>query len=548
MGVVDDLHRAREAYQRRDWLAAYWTPSEVDESTLTAADFTTLATTAYLLGRHNDCVQASQRAYQLNAAQGEPRAAARCALWLAMVLFEGGEPAIAHGWIERARRLLDEVGDDAVEHGYLLQLLAFAHITNGELTQAAATVAQVTDYGRRFNDPDLLTSGLCFQGRLQIYSGRVADGLHVLDEAMVFVLSGEVSPVFAGLAYCSAIEACQEVCDFGRAGEWTHALSSWCDTQPTLVAFTGQCAVHRGQLMRLHGAYDDALTELDEAITRYHAIGSHPAIGLAYYECGETHRLRGAFDQAESAYDQASAHGHPAQPGRALLWLAQGLIDDAAAVSRRLLIEATGPVHRSTVLPVAVAVFIASGDIDAAATAQQELSELARSFGCSALLAAANAASAQLALAQGDPETALRAARAGHAGWSNLEAPYESAQAQTLLARALRLTGDEASAHNALKQARQVFAALGATPAQADAAELLGHANVPGGLSPREVQVLRLVAAGHTNTEIAAALMLSEKTVARHLSNIFTKLDVGSRTAAAAFAYKHRLLSPPSST
>lgn len=161
---------------------------------------------------------------------------------------------------------------------------------------------------------------------------------------------------------------------------------------------------------------------------------------------------------------------------------------------------------------------------------------------------ARDAATARLALPRGDPETALRAARAGHAGWSNLEAPYESARSQTLLGRALRLTGDEASAHNALSQARHTFATLGATPAEADAAELLGHANVPGGLSPREVQVLRLVAAGHTNTEIAAAPMLSEKTVARHLSNIFAKLDVGSRTAAAAFAYKHRLLPPPSST
>src|SRR5680860_545550 len=254
MGVVDDLHRAREAYERRDWLSAYRTLSDLDESELTAGDFTALATTAYLLGRRNDCVQASQRAYQVNAEQGELLAAARSALWLAMVLFEGGEAAIAGGWMERARRLLDEVEGDVVDRGYLLQLLAYGHIIRGEFAPAAATVAQVTDYGRRFHDPDLLAVGLSFQGRLEIYSGRVADGLRVLDEAMVGVLTGEVSPVFSGLVYCSAIEACQEVSDFGRAGEWTHALNTWCDAQPGLVAFTGQCAVHRALPGESHDA------------------------------------------------------------------------------------------------------------------------------------------------------------------------------------------------------------------------------------------------------------------------------------------------------
>jgi tetratricopeptide (TPR) repeat protein len=377
MGVVDDLHRAREAYERRDWLSAYRTLSDLDESELAAGDFTALATTAYLLGRRNDCVQASQRAYQVNTEQGDLLAAARSALWLAMVLFEGGEAAIAGGWMERARRLLDEVEGDVVDRGYLLQLLAYGHIIRGEFAPAAASVAQVQDYGRRFHDPDLLAVGLSFQGRLEIYSGRVADGLRVLDEAMVAVLTGEVSPVFSGLVYCSAIEACQEVSDFGRAGEWTHALSTWCDSQPGLVAFTGQCAVHRGQLMRLHGAYADALAELERAATRYATMGGHPAIGMACYERGETHRLRGEFDAAELAYDQASAYGHPVQPGRALLWLGGGRVEDAAAASRRLLGEVTDPVHRSALLPAIVEVLVASGNLEIGAETVQELSELA---------------------------------------------------------------------------------------------------------------------------------------------------------------------------
>jgi DNA-binding NarL/FixJ family response regulator len=542
MGVGDDLHRARDAYARRDWLVAYRTLSDLDESELTAGDFTALATTAYLLGRRNDCVQASQRAYHVHAEQGEPLAAARSALWLAMVLFEGGEAAIAGGWMERARRLLDEVEGDVVDRGYLLQLLAYGHLVRGELAPAAAIVAQVTDYGRRFHDPDLMTVGLSFQGRLEIYSGRVADGLRVLDEAMVAVLTGEVSPVFSGLVYCSAIEACHEVSDFGRAGEWTHALSTWCDSQPGLVAFTGQCAVHRGQLMRLHGAYADALAELERAATRYATSGGHPAIGLACYERGETHRLRGEFDAAELAYEQASAHGHPVQPGRALLWLGRGRVEDAAAASRRLLGEVADPVRRSALLPALVEVLVASGDLETSAEAARELTDLAGSFGCSALVAAAGAASARLALARGDPAAALLAARAGLTGWAGLEAPYEAARCRVLLGRALRLLGDEASAVGYLEEARRTLAELGAAPAEREAAELLGQEDVPGGLSPREVQVLRLVAAGRSNPEVAAELLLSEKTVARHLSNIFAKLDVGSRTAAAAFAYEHRLV------
>jgi DNA-binding NarL/FixJ family response regulator len=543
MGVVDDLHRAREAYERREWLRAYRTLSDLDESALTAGDYTALAITAYLLGRRNDCVQASQRAYQVTAEQGEPLAASRSALWLALVLFEGGEEAIASGWMERARRLLAEVEDDVVEHGYLLQLQAYGHIIRGELAAAAVGATQVTAYGRRFHDPDLLTVGLSFQGRIEIYSGRVADGLRVLDEAMVAVLAGEVSPVYSGLVYCSAIEACQEVSDLGRAGEWTHALSTWCDSQPGLVAFTGQCSVHRGQLMRLHGAYAEALAELERAVTRYVAIdGRHPAVGLACYERGETHRLRGELDAAELAYDQASAYGHPVQPGRALLWLGGGRVEDALAVSRRLLAEATDPVHRSGLLPAVVEVLLASGDVETGAEAVRELTELAGTFGCSALVAAAAAASAQLALARGDPAATLSPARAGLVGWARLEAPYEAARCRVLLGRALRMMGDEASAVGYLTEARRAFAQLGAAAAERETAELLGEDDVPGGLTPRELEVLRLVAAGRSNPEVASELLLSEKTVARHLSNIFAKLDVGSRTAAAAFAYEHRLV------
>jgi DNA-binding CsgD family transcriptional regulator len=361
---------------------------------------------------------------------------------------------------------------------------------------------------------------------------------------MISVVAGEVSPIFSGVVYCSSIEACQEVSDFDRAGQWTHALTNWCDSQPGLVAFTGQCAVHRGQLMKLHGAFEDAVAELHHAAARYAESGGGPAVGLAHYERAEVHRLRGEHDAAEAAYDEAAEHGHPTQPGRALLWLKRGRRDAAVAAVRRLLTERQDPVHRSQVLPAAVDVLVDIGEPEEAGPLAEELREIGAAFDCTGLRAAGCYAAAKvaLALAVGGSEPGLAAAREAAAVWGGLEAPYEVARSRILVGQALRLLGDEDSAVTDLTAARDSLADLGAKPAEREAAGLLGGTDAPGGLSPREIEVLRLVAGGKSNPEIAEALVLSEKTVARHLSNIFTKLDVGSRTAAAAFAYQHRLV------
>jgi DNA-binding CsgD family transcriptional regulator len=375
-----------------------------------------------------------------------------------------------------------------------------------------------------------------------LYSGQVADGLRRMDEALVGVMAGEVTPVTAGRIYCSTIEACQEVSDFGRAGAWTHALTTWCDAQPGLVAYTGQCATHRGQLLRLHGAYADAVEELERAVERYAAAGGDPAVGLAHYERGETHRLRGEYDAAEAAYARAAEHGHHTEPGCALLWLARSRGNAATAAVRRLLAERRDPVHRSQVLAAAIEVLVATGDTEDAAPLSEELCRLGEAFGCTALQAAGQHAVAIAELARGAAEPALDAARRAVEAWSQLSAPYEVARSRVQVGRALRLLGDEESAVADLAAARKAFADLGAGPAEREAAALLGDEKPPGGLSPREVEVLRLVAAGWGNPAIAAQLTLSEKTVARHLSNIFVKLDVSSRTAAAAFAYEHDLV------
>ena len=321
MSIVDDLHRARQAYERREWVAAYRALSDLDEAELKAADFVALATTAYLLGRRNDTVQALQRAYQAHLDEGDVPAAVRTAYWLTTTLWAGGEVAIGSGWLARAERLLDEYGEDVVERGYLLERATLAHIIKGEFAEAFATVPQVAEYGRRYHDPDLTAVGLHQQGRLMIYGGKVADGLRFLDEAMVAVLAGEVSPIFSGIIYCSSVEACQEIFDLGRAGEWTHALTTWCHSQPGLVAFTGQCAVHRGQLMRLHGAYRDAVNEFERAAVRYAEAGGSPAVGLAHYKSVARHSDSGEYDAADAAFDAASEFGHlPSLPGHCSGW------------------------------------------------------------------------------------------------------------------------------------------------------------------------------------------------------------------------------------
>jgi DNA-binding CsgD family transcriptional regulator len=541
MGVVDDLLRARAAYDRRDWLAAYGGLSEAGADALTADDFTRLATAAYLVGRRNDCVQALQRVYQLHVDAGAVLPAVRAAFWLAMVLMTSGETAIGGGWVGRAQRLLADVDGEVVERGYVLIQVMFRHIFAGDFPVALGLAEQVTGYGRRFADPDLIAMGLSSEGRLLLYCGRVPDGFALLDEAMVGVAAGEVSTIFAGHVYCSMIEACQEIADFDRAARWTSALTAWCEQQPGLVSFTGQCAVHRGQIMRAQGEFEEALTELDLAMRRYREADALSAAGLAMAERGDVLRLRGDFAGASAAYDAAATFGYEPQPGLALLWLAQGRTRAAIGAVQRLVGEAGDPVRRSRLLPAAVEVELAGGHADDAAAHAEDLRSIAASFGCPPVQARADHAGAEVALAAGDAAAVLPLVRRALSVWERLGARYDVARCRVVLGRALRALGDEESAVTELSAARRAFADLGARPAEREVDAVLRRA-LPFGLTLREVEVLRLVAAGRTNSEIAALLVLSEKTVGRHLSNIFNKIDVTTRTAAAAFAYEHQLV------
>jgi ATP/maltotriose-dependent transcriptional regulator MalT len=538
--TVDVLLQAREAYERRDWVLALDRLRGAGH--LAAEDSMALATSAYLLGNVDEAVRALQAGYQDRIRNRDSRGAARFASWLGLLLNVRGESAVGGGWVARAQRLLESETEDVVERGYLLAHEFFQHLGRGDFARAAETAALVVETGRRFNEHDLIAQGLMMQGRMMIYAGRVPEGLALLDEAMIGLAAGEVSPIIAGMAYCSLIEACQELSDFSRAASWTSALTRWCDTQPGLVPYTGQCALHRGQIMRLRGAYDEALAEFAQAQRRYVKEGTAAPAGMALTEQGDVLRIRGKLDEAEAAYRQAAELGHEPQPGLALTWLARGRTTAAITAIHRLLAEAHDPVHRSWMLPAAVEVLISARHLDEARQHADELTSIASTFGNSALRAMAAYAAANVELASGDVEDALSHARESCRLWSGVGAPYETARARVLVARALRELGDEDSATTEFAAARRAFAEVGAAPAATEVDRLLGRAR-PAGLTERELEVLKLVAEGRSNPDIARILVLSHKTVERHLSNIFTKLDVPSRTAAAAYAHEHGLMS-----
>jgi ATP/maltotriose-dependent transcriptional regulator MalT len=541
MGIVDDLARAREAYERGEWAAAYDGLIAANNEAFDGDDFARLATAAYLRGKQDDCLEALQRAFHAHLEAGDTAAAIRCGFWLALVLLTNGEQAVGTGWVARSQRLLDEQPGELVERGYLLIHGMYRHIFQGEFGPAHEMALQIMEYGRRFDEPDLIAMGLSAQGRLLMYGGRVPDGLALLDEAMVSVASGEVSPILSGQIYCLMIEACQEISDFGRASEWTSALTSWCDAQPGLVPFTGQCAVHRGQIMRVHGAYGEALDEFQRAVERYVEAGGNPAAGLALSERGDVLRILGDYVTAEAAFEQAITFGHEPQPGLALLWFAKGRTDAALAAIRRLLSETHDPVHRSQLIPAAVEIMLDTDGRDEVSALIRELADVAKGFGCAAIEAMSAFATARVTLRDGDPAGALPYLRKATSLWGRVGSPYEVARCRMQIGLACRALGDEDSAVSELTAARRTFADLRAAPAERAVAALLAP-TTPGGLTARELEVLRLVAAGRSNPEIASALVLSEKTVARHLSNIYTKLDVASRTAAAAFAFENRLV------
>ncbi|MGA7306400.1 MAG: LuxR C-terminal-related transcriptional regulator [Rhodothermales bacterium] len=541
--MMSELVKGRNAFKRGNWSDAYSLLSRANETTaLNAVDLERLGTSAYLIGRDREFHRFIEHAHRSYVEGDRPERAARSAFTLGLDLLLRGETGKATGWIKRARRLIE--GRRCVEHGYLDLPLAEQQLQARDPEAAYATASRSRDIGDSFGDVDLISVSLHLQGRALIAQGQVEAGLALLDEAMLEVVEGNVSPIFTGLIYCSVIAACREVYAFGRAHEWTADLTRWCEGQPDLIRFTGACNVNRAEIMRLQGEWREAMSEAEEACRSTSRSEDTPPPAEAYYQLAELHRLRGEFEDADEAYRHASRIGFVPQPGLALLRLAQNQERSALSMIQRALHGATEPLERAKLLPACVEIRLAAGDLQQARTASRELEEIADRFNTDVLQAISLRAKGAVELAEGDAGAALLSLRRAFELW---KAPYEVARIREMIGRACLMLDDEEGAGLEFDAARSAYEKLGAKP---DLARLSavgtgrpegGRKTFDDGLTPRELEVLHLVAAGKTNKEIASDLFLSERTIDRHVSSILTKFDVPSRAAATAYAYEHKI-------
>ena len=538
------LERGRDAYADRAWVDAHALLRRADESEpLAPSDLGLLATAAYMLGRDDEWVSAHERAHHLHLEAGDVELAARSAFWIGLSFALRDELGPAEGWFGRAQRLLDERGADCVERGFLLIPYGLGLLYAGDVAAAEAAAADAVAAALRFGDRDLFALAVLLQGQAAAEGARVNEGLALLDEAMVTVTTEGLSPVVCGIVYCAVILTCQEVFELRRAREWTLALDRWWQQQPDMVAFTGRCLVHRAEILQLGGSWPDALEEARRAGRRFVETNNRTA-GLALYREAELLRLQGDLGGAADSYSAASRAGWEPQPGLAQLRLAQGRVADAAATIRRAAAERGDPLRRAVLLPAYVEIMLAAGETEEARKACDELEEVARRYSSAMLDAIVAYERGAVGLASANVPPALECLRRALDAWRLLEAPYEVARTRVLIGEACRALDDTDAFKLELEAAREDFVRLGAIPDAVSVERLLGHTPdaAAHGLSPRELEVLRLLATGKSNRQIAAALVISEHTAARHVQNIFAKLRVSSRAAATAFAFEHDLI------
>jgi DNA-binding CsgD family transcriptional regulator/tetratricopeptide (TPR) repeat protein len=509
---------------------------------LTVDELDWLGTAEYLTGDDEPAFAHWTAAHVSALDAGDTVRAARIGNQLASALAFKGDIGRFSGWLDRVRRVLDDAGVDCVETGYVEHESAFLRlITEGDVPGARAGFARAGKVADRFHDRELRTLALLGEGRCLIYLGELAEGLALLDQAMVAVEAGEIATVTAGDAYCTVIDGCHELFDYKRCEAWSASFAAWCDARPELVLYRGHCLIHRAEVLQLHGRWEEAVECAQDACRRLADPPNPMALGGASYVEAELHRLRDNTAEAERAYERANEIGCEPQPGLSLLRLAQGRVDVADAAIKRVLAQADNPIARARVLGPYNEIVLAAGDLDAARVGAEELAAVATQLASPYLRARAEHAKGAVLLAAGSAAEALAPLRRAWKAWVELDAPYEIAQTRVLLARACEAVGDHDGAGLERAAARSGFEQVGAKgelrrldPAPAEGA--------PDGLTDREVEVLVLVAKGHTNRAIAQELFISEKTVASHLSHVFTKLGLASRSAATAYAYERGLV------
>jgi ATP/maltotriose-dependent transcriptional regulator MalT len=534
------IDRARDALARGAWSDAYDALHAADLSLLSAHDLEGLADAAWWISRFAESLDVRQKAYAAYAAQGDDLGAAGVAARLAIEHFVRDEPSVGAGFLMRARRHAETLPDGA-EHGFLALVEATVARFSGDAEGAIELADRAVSIGQRFADRDLVAMAIHTKGLALIDTGRVAEGIPLMDEAMAAVVAGDLSPYFTGIIYCALIAACLELSDVRRAGEWSDAARAWCESLPSSSPFPGMCRVNRAEVARLRGSWSEAEAEAVLASAELERV--EPGLAAsALVQVGEIRRRTGDLTGAEDAFVRAQELGADPQPGMALLRLAQGKVEPARTALRLALAAEHQPARRTRLLAADVQAAIIGGALDEAKVAADQLAAIAAESGTPAFDASAAVATGAVHLAEGDVPAALERLRHATAAWQDLRLPYETASARALYARALQAGGDEDGAKLELRAALAAFQRLGAVPDADAVARLLDAPDgLPSGLTAREAEVLRLVAAGKTNRDIAVELVISEHTVARHLQNMFAKLGVSSRAAATAYAYEHGL-------
>lgn len=521
-----------------DWRAEYVALTAADRAqALTPDDLERLAVAAFLLGHDDEVADLRTRAFDAYLEAGRAEDAAECAFWLGFHLQNRGEAAQASGWASQVKRLIPD--DPASKlSGRLRSREAAGLMFAGKYAQALPLFEGATEIAAAARDLDGLVLAEMGRGRCLAMLGDDTEACDVLDEVMVHVVAGRVAPQVTGLAYCSMVDLCMRWFDLKRAHEWTQSFNAWAEREIGMLAYRGTCLVHRAEINQVLGDWSRAAEEAQQACELL-ATTRESSVGAAHYRVGELARLRGNFEAAAAAYARAAELGTEVQPGLGLLRLAQHRPEASVAGLDRALSESLPAREYLPLLVARIEVALALDDLDGAATFVNRLTGSVDASSATFVRALAAYAQGALLLAQGSPSDALTQLRHAWRLWDELEAPYEAARTRVLVARACRDLGDSDACRMELAAARGVFERLGATAALAALGRDSGSS--PAGLTARECEVLQLVATGATNRVIAERLVLSEKTVARHLSNIFEKLGVPSRAAATAYAYEHDL-------
>ncbi|MDP3949081.1 LuxR family transcriptional regulator [Microbacterium sp.] len=519
------IEAGRRAYADADWGAAFEQLASV-RTELTADDLALLARCAWYLSRIPESIELSEESYRRYTDDGRPEDAARTALLLTLLWFTRGELSMLSGWLNRSRRLLSELSESTL-HGYLAYLegMHALFVTGASPDDSIRRLRALSGAHR---DPALEALELAVSGAADLRRGETARGFARLDEAMLPVIAGHLPPEWGGDLYCTVIHVCHQLADFRRMADWTSVTERWCEKFASQAIYSGICRVHRLELRGAHGDWTNVEAEL--ALESSALVDNQDWVaGEGFYQLGEIRRGRGDAVGARGAYAAARDLGIDPQPGDALLLLAEGRAD-AAWTALAASLASRDRLDRVRLLRAGVEIALAVNRHTKAEEFCRELRAAADDYRSPGFATWALHAEGMLALAQGQTDAALTSLRSAANAFRRDRQPYEVACVLQSMAQAHRASGESAQEARDRAEAGEILSRLGAVGEVAPRA----HSDA-GPLTTREAEVLDCAAEGGSNRDIAARLFISEKTVGRHLANIYLKLGVGSRTAAAAW-------------